>query len=325
MVAFRLQKKGVCGPSMSREKITLRVVANMLPGDTIWDTTVRGIGVRRQQRDPVYVLKYRFQSRQRFYTIGKHGAPWTPDTARSEALRLLGSITSHETPRDPSAERNFLRAQLTFAEFAEQYLTQYAEARRKPRTAAEDRRAIACFKFLLFTGARLSEILTLRWEWIDCTRGVARLPDSKTGRKNLVLPTPALELLMSLPTRATQGYVLPGIRLDSHFVGIQKPWQRLRKKAGLHDVRLHDLRHVFASIAVSAGDSLYTVGAILGYRQPTTTQRYAHLSTEPVRAAADKTAVRIAGMLASTNAPASAPEQLPRDTSDSGNTVPTGG
>jgi integrase len=393
---------------MSCEKITLRVVAGMLPSDTIWDTTVRGFGVRRQRRDPVYVLKYRFHGRQRFYTIGKHGAPWTPDTARYEALRLLGSIVSHEAPRDPSAERNFLKAQPTFAEFAEQYLTQYAEAHKKPRTVAEDRRnlrlhivpslgrmrvcdisradvarfhtgrrrfpananrclatlshmftiaeswgmraedsnpcrrikryaefarerslsphelerlgrvltdvqadpetledwrPIACFKLLLFTGARLSEILTLRWEWIDWSRGIARLPDSKTGRRNLLLPTPAIDLLISLPTRASQGYALPGTRLDSHFVGIQKPWQRLRKLAGLEDVRLHDLRHAFASIAVSAGDSLYTVGAILGHRQPATTQRYAHLSVDPVRAVADKTANRIAGLLASAEPP----------------------
>jgi len=389
---------------MSCEKITLRVVTNMLPSDTIWDTTVRGFGVRRQRRDPVYVLKYRFQGRQRFYTIGKHGAPWTPDTARSEALRLLGSIASHEAPRDPSAERNFIKAQPTLAEFAEQYLSQYAEAHKKPRTVAEDRRnirlhvvpslghlracnvtrsdvarfhasrrkfpananrclatlshmftiaeswglrpedsnpcrkikryaefarerslsshelerlgcalaksqanpetvedwrAIACFKLLLFTGARLSEFLSLRWEWIDWARGIARLPDSKTGRKNLILSTPALDLLVSLPTRAAQGYAFPGLRADSHFVGIQKPWQRLRKLAGLEDVRLHDLRHAFASVAVSAGDSLYTVGAILGHRQPSTTQRYAHLSVDPVRAVADKTAIRIAGFLSS--------------------------
>lgn len=163
---------------------------------------------------------------------------------------------------------------------------------------AEDWRAIACFKLLLFTGARLGEILTLRWEWIDWARGVARLPDSKTGRKNLILPAPALDLFMSLPTRAMQGYALPGMRLDSHFVGVQKPWQRLRKTANLEDVRLHDLRHAFASVAASAGDSLYSVGAILGHRQASTTQRYAHLSAEPVRSVADKTAMRIAGLLA---------------------------
>lgn len=388
---------------MSVEKITLRVVTNMIPTDTIWDTVVRGFGVRKQRRDPVYVLKYRFQGRQRFFTIGKHGAPWTPDTARSEALRLLGSIASNEAPRDPSSERSFLKAQPTFAEFAEQYLTQYAEAHKKPRTVAEDRRniflhvlpmlghlrvsditradvarfhasrrkfpananrclatlshmltiaetwglrpedsnpcrkikryaefarerslnpgelerlgkalrhvqsdpdsaedwrAIACFKLLLFTGARLSEVLTLRWEWIDWHRGLARLPDSKTGRKNLVLPTPALDLLQVLPAKSATGYVLPGIRVGSHFVGIQKPWQRTRKLAGLEDVRLHDLRHAFASVAVSAGDSLYAVGAILGHRHAETTQRYAHLSIDPVHAVADKTAVRIAGLLA---------------------------
>ena len=99
--------------------------------------------------------------------------------------------------------------------------------------APEDWRSIACFKLLLFNGARLAEIRGLRWEWIDWSRGVARLPDSKTGRKTLVLSESGLRVLLALPSKSSVGYVLPGERVDSHFIGIQKPWQRIRKRAGL--------------------------------------------------------------------------------------------
>ena len=125
-----------------------------------------------------------------------------------------------------------------------------------------DWRAVTLVRLLLFTGARLSEILTLRWEWIDLSSGIARLPDSKTGAKNLFLPAPALELL-----------------------------------AGLQDVRLHDLRHSFASTAVAAGDSLFIVGKLLGHRQAATTERYSHLAPDPAKATADRTAGAIAAML----------------------------
>jgi len=121
----------------------------------------------------------------------------------------------------------------------------------------------------------------LRWEWIDWSRGVARLPDSKTGRKTLVLSESGLRVLLALPSKSSVGYVLPGERVDSHFIGIQKPWQRIRKRAGLEDVRIHDLRHAFASVAVSSGSSLYAVGKLLGHRQATTTQVYAHLEADP--------------------------------------------
>jgi integrase len=155
---------------------------------------------------------------------------------------------------------------------------------------------------LALTGARLSEILTLQWKWIDSERGLARLPDSKTGAKNLPLPAPALEILLGLPRAKGNLYVLPGDRKGAHFIGVQHPWRRVRKLAGLDDVRLHDLRHAFASIAVAGGDSLYLVGKVLGHRQASTTERYAHLAPDPVRAVADRAARRIAGMLGGTSA-----------------------
>jgi integrase len=92
-------------------------------------------------------------------------------------------------------------------------------------------------------------------------------------------------------------HVLPGDRAGGYFIGIQKPWQRVRALAGLPDVRIHDLRHAFASTAVAAGDSLFIVGKILGHRQSSTTERYAHLAPDPAKAVADRTAGRLAEMM----------------------------
>ncbi len=160
-----------------------------------------------------------------------------------------------------------------------------------------DWRPVAVVRLLLFTGARLSEVLGLTWELVDLGAGVVRLPDSKTGAKNLVLPAPAMELLAALPRLAGNAHVIPGDRPGAAFVGIQKPWQRIRARAGLGNVRLHDLRHAFASAAVAAGDSLFIVGKLLGHRQASTTERYAHLAPDPARAVANRTAERLAAMM----------------------------
>jgi integrase len=108
---------------------------------------------------------------------------------------------------------------------------------------------------------------------------------------------PALRALAELPRQEGSPYVLPAERGDGHFIGIQRPWQRVRRAAGLDDVRIHDLRHSFASIAVSGGDSLYLVGKVLGHRQARTTERYAHLSDDPVRAVANRAAETIAAIM----------------------------
>ncbi len=160
-----------------------------------------------------------------------------------------------------------------------------------------DWRPVAVVRLLLFTGARLSEVLTMRWSWINHTAGLARLPDSKTGARNLFLPAPALELLAKLPHFAANEHVIPGDRPGAPFVGVQRPWQRIRKLAGLNDLRLHDLRHGFASTGVAAGESLFVVGKLLGHKQSKTTERYAHLGADPAQAAADRTAARLEAML----------------------------
>ncbi len=173
----------------------------------------------------------------------------------------------------------------------------WVQARMPTRVSAEDWRALAAVRLLLFSGARLSEILTLRWDWINLETGIVRLPDSKTGRKNLILPAPALAILAELPRMEGNHHVLPGEKAGGSFVGIQKPWQRIRKMAALPDVHLHDLRHAFASTAVAAGDSLFIVGKLLGHRQSSTTERYSHLAPDPARAVAERTAERLGAQL----------------------------
>ena len=166
----------------------------------------------------------------------------------------------------------------------------------------EDWRSICCVWLLILTGARLGEILSLQWSWIHWEKGFARLPDSKTGIKSLPLPEAALSLLTDMRNRTIAEYpeskfVLPGNKKGGHFIGIQKAWQRIRERAGLEDLRLHDLRHCYASTAVAAGESLYLVGNILGHQHASTTQRYAHLANGPIRDAANRNAKRLVTLL----------------------------
>jgi integrase len=156
---------------------------------------------------------------------------------------------------------------------------------------------IACVKLLALTGARLSEILKLRWTWVDFEHAALRLPDSKTGAKLIPLAAPALTVLASLPRLSE--YVLPGADLTGHFVGIQKPWRRIRAGAGMSNLRLHDLRHGFASIGAASGESLKLLGGILGHKQQSTTERYSHLSQDPLTAAANRIASKIAAAASS--------------------------
>ena len=155
--------------------------------------------------------------------------------------------------------------------------------------------AAAAIRLLLLTGCRKSEILSLRWKWIDFERGCLSLPDAKGGARVVPLAAPALEILAALPR--TSEWVLPATKGDGHYVGLGKAWERVRERAGLDGVRAHDLRHSFASFAVADGATLYVVGKVLGHRQTRTTEVYAHLADDPVRAVADRTAARIAAAM----------------------------
>jgi integrase len=156
--------------------------------------------------------------------------------------------------------------------------------------------AATAIRLLLLSGCRKSEILSVRWEWVDIERGVLRLPDSKTGAKIVPLAAATIKLLAELPRRGE--FVLPSATGASHYAGLQKDWVRVRARAGLTGVRVHDLRHSFASFAVADGSSLYLIGKVLGHKQTRTTEIYAHLADDPIRAVADRTAAKIAAAMA---------------------------
>lgn len=156
---------------------------------------------------------------------------------------------------------------------------------------------LAILRLLLLTGARRNEIASLKWEYVDFERRALRIPDSKTGAKIIPLGAPALTVLSKLSRDDKVQWVFPAERGKSHFVGTPPVWRRLKQLAKLPDVRIHDLRHGFASVAVADQASLYLVGKVLGHTQAETTQRYAHLQLDPVRAVADRTSKKIAGAL----------------------------
>jgi len=143
----------------------------------------------------------------------------------------------------------------------------------------------AAIRLLLLTGARLSEILTLQWQHVDLDRGLLLLPDSKTGKRAIHLNGPAVQVLRELPRLEGNPFVICGTRSGRHLVNLEKPWRDIRRKAGLEDVRLHDLRHSFASVAASEGVPLLMIGKLLGHSQPQTTARYAHLAADPLKEA----------------------------------------
>ena len=157
--------------------------------------------------------------------------------------------------------------------------------------------AIAAIRLLAFTGARRNEILTLRWEHLSEEHESLLLPVSKTGRKTIRLNAPALAVLHEIPRLEDNPYVICGERPGRHLVNLEKPWRRIRAAAKLDDVRLHDLRHSFASVGASGGQSLVIIGKMLGHSQPATTARYAHLADDPVRAASEAVGRHIASAM----------------------------
>jgi integrase len=158
-------------------------------------------------------------------------------------------------------------------------------------TGSESAAAIAAFRLLILTGCRLMEIQTLKWDYIKGDR--LALPDSKTGAKTVMLGLAAVKVLEGIPRIAGNPYVITGKVPGSHLGDLQHPWRRLRAKAKLTDVRIHDLRHSFASSAVGLGESLPMIGKLLGHSQVQTTARYAHLANDPVRSAADRISAEI--------------------------------
>ena len=148
--------------------------------------------------------------------------------------------------------------------------------------------AVAAIRLLLFTGARRQEILNLRWSEVDFDRGALHLPDSKTGRKTILLNAPALSVLASLPRVGGNPFVIASTKPGVPLTDLNRPWATVRRHARLDNFRLHDLRHTFASFGASSNLGLPVIGKLLGHNQAATTARYSHLADDPLRRASEQ-------------------------------------
>ncbi len=177
--------------------------------------------------------------------------------------------------------------------------------------------ALLALRLLLLTGMRSGEVLTLRWEHVDLEHGLLLLPDSKTGQKTVALGPPAVKLLAEAPRKKGNPWVCPAtLGGDGHLHDLKGPWTRIKAavdkqqdkeqakgtlkpedRVDVSNVRIHDVRHSFASVGAGAGLSLPLIGALLGHTQAATTQRYAHLANDPLRQAAGIVAGHIAAVL----------------------------
>ena len=150
-------------------------------------------------------------------------------------------------------------------------------------------------RLLLLTGCRLSEIQFLRWEYVK--DDYIELPDANTGGRVVPLGPEARAVLAALPREDDNPWVIAGKVPGSHITDLQKPWHRIRARADLDDVRIHDLRHSYASRALALGESLTMIWKLLGHTQVQTTARYAHLARDSIQAAAARITGSIGGNL----------------------------
>jgi integrase len=168
-------------------------------------------------------------------------------------------------------------------------------AKPEKRFTKIDSFAAAALRLLLFTGCRLREILHLKWEHVDIERSLLFLPDSKSGRKTVVLNAPALALLAGLHRNGP--YVAPGDDPEQPRADLKRPWEAVSRRAGLAGIRLHDLRHTYASFGAGGGLGLPIIGKLLGHSQAATTARYAHLDNDPLRRASEQIGGQIAAAI----------------------------
>ena len=164
--------------------------------------------------------------------------------------------------------------------------------------------AIAAIRLLMLTGCRKSEILTLQWDDVDRTAGEFRLRDGKRGPRMVPLTTPVLKVLDGIERVEGNPWVIRSKKPGAHLPGLGYYWNRIRDRAGLEDVRIHDLRHSHASEALALGESLSMIGKLLGHSKVATTARYAHLVQDAEKAAAARTGDSIGAHLAPNGAAA---------------------
>jgi integrase len=205
-------------------------------------------------------------------------------------------LTSEELARLGDALR---LAETTGLEWAVDETKPKANRAPKPesRLRTLDPFAVAAIRLLILTGARLREILDARWQHVDLERGVIFLPDSKTGKKPVYLSAAAQVVLAGLSRIEGNPHIIAGAKSGQPRADLKKPWAAVTKAAGLGGVRLHDLRHSFASFGAGASLGLPIIGKLLGHSQAATTQRYAHLDADPMRRAVDTIGATIAAAM----------------------------
>jgi integrase len=226
---------------------------------SVWNWAARREEVAAGANPAKAIERYPEQGRERFLTseeLGRLG-----DVLRKAETTGLGWSVDETKPNSKHAPK----------------------ARHRVRTL--DPFAVAAIRLLILTGARLREILDAQWQHVDIERGVIFLPDSKTGRKPIYLSATAQSVLASLPCVSGNPHIIAGEREGAPRADLKKPWAAVRMAAGLDGVRLHDLRHSFASIGAGASMGLPIIGKLLGHSQAATTHRYAHLDGDPLRRA----------------------------------------
>jgi integrase len=169
-------------------------------------------------------------------------------------------------------------------------LARLGKALRDAEDQGVNSKALNIIKLLAFTGARRGEIERLRWSEVDLPGRRLVLADSKTGQKAMPLNSAAVDILSRLSAEGSDrsSYVFKATNGRGFYGGMPRAWKALKANADLEDVRLHDLRHSFASVGVENGTPLFVVGALLGHGDHATTQRYAHLSNDPIAAASEQ-------------------------------------
>tara|TARA_R110002051_G_scaffold325797_1_gene431406 strand:- start:8874 stop:9848 length:975 start_codon:yes stop_codon:yes gene_type:complete len=213
-------------------------------------------------------------------------------------LRILKSAFGYAIEKGLIDANPVARLKLPPTNMKERYLSR--EELQRLGTALSDYEAeggnphaVNIVRLLALTGARRGEIERLKWRSIDFDHGTALLSDTKTGRVAWPLSQSVLVLLEELKKGSKSKWVFPASSGDKHYQGLNRAWPEIRSAAKLDDVRLHDLRHSFASIGAASGMGLQVVGKLLGHRQASTTARYSHLGDDPLRNAADQIAEQV--------------------------------